>query len=220
MPRNDFATMKSTTAAALHDTTLVSRCGDWINETIQDLHKRSKFIYLHATGTLTTVADQQEYAFSSIASDIEKVLYIRDQDNDNPLREISYATLYDIVPDPESDTTSNPLNYYIKDETIGLYLTPSSVQSLPVDYKKRSVDLSADGDVPELPLEWTDIILMGAEARGLRYLKRTDWGQVQAFYDSETRRRISEERRPNLRFRFKKAQEEPNLFGPFFPRNF
>lgn len=220
MARNNFGAMKTRITETLHDTSLSSQAGDWINEAIQDIHHRSKLIYLHVEDTLDTVASQQDYNFSDLTnvitnSEVMTILYIRDQTNDISLCEISYAELYDIIPDPENEGTSNPTNYAIKDQTILLYPTPDSVITLNVDYKKRSTDLSSDSDIPDLPIDWTDIILIGAEARGLRFLKRAEWAQTQQFYEGEVRRRLADERRPNKKHILKKHAD---FFRPLGPR--
>lgn len=221
MARNEFSVMATRVTETLHDSSLNAKARDWLNETIQDIHHRTKLIYLHGTGTLTQVADQQEYAFTSIASNIEKILYIRDEGNSVSLAEISYSNLYDNVADMTDAATGNPTHYYIKNQVIGLYPVPDSTDTLAVDFKQRIVDLSQDTDTPALPMDWTDVILLGAESRGLRYLKRGDWQATQAFYEGEVRRRLGEEQSfPNSRHRFKQQGLEQDFFGPKFPSNF
>lgn len=221
MARNEFSVMKVRITETLHNNALTTKAGDWINETIQDIHHRTKLIYLHKTDTLTQVVDQQEYPYTDIATDIEKILYVRDQNNSISLVEISYAHLYDVVADMVDAATGNPTHYYIKDQVIGLYPIPNSTDSLNIDYKKRLTDLTADAHTPALPIDWTDVILLGAEAKGLRYLKRTDWPATQQFYEAEVKRRMAEElNRPNLRFRMKEQGIFPDFFGPKFPSNF
>lgn len=216
--------MKTMLAATLHDSSLVSKVGDWINETINDIHARTNFAYVQVSTSFNTVQGQQEYSFSSIqvaSKPIEKMLYVRDRANKISLEEISYATLYDENAAPEDDTQGNPLAYYTKDEVVGLWPIPGSAITLYVDYKKITADLTADSDTPDLPIPWTDVIVLGAEARGLRYLKREDWTATHALYENEVRRRIAAlQLSPNRRFRFKKQEEKPNNFGPFFPRDF
>lgn len=219
MARNDFSVMKTRVTETLHDNSLTTKAGDWINETIQDIHHRSKLIYLHVESTLATVASQQDYNFSDIAAassndDVMRILYIRDRSNDCSLQEVSYASLYDSVADPEDELSNSPTHYAIKDQSIVIFPIPSQVLSLDVDYQKRSTDLSGDTDTPDLPLDWTDIILLGAEARGLRYLKRSEWAQTQQFYEGEVRRRISGERRPNMRFRLRQSGVSFRPIGP------
>lgn len=188
MARNEFGDMKTFITETLHDSELLSKAGDWINQTVMDIHRRTNFRELHVASTIATVADQIEYDYSDISgvtnnSEVDHILGIRDQDNDVNLQPISYATLYEFEPDPENEGTNNPVWYYIKDEKIGLVPVPNSVLTYQIDYKKRATDMSADADTLDLPDEWLDVVLTGAEARGLRYQKRQDWVATHQLYE-------------------------------------
>jgi hypothetical protein len=213
--------MKTELVATLHDSALITRAGNWINETIKDIHRRSNFIYLKVASTLTTVADQTEYNYSDIAAatsndDVDKILNIRDKTNDFNLVPMSFNQIYDFEPDPEDDATQLPTFYYIKDQIVGFVPTPSDVRTLDVDYKKRPADLAADTDTPDLPIEWVDMIMLGAEARGLRYQKRQDWLPTQQFFEQQVRSYIADDtNQPKQGFKFAKPGVSPE---PLIPR--
>jgi len=215
MARNSFSNMKTYVAAALHDSTLSNKVGDWINEAIQDIHSRTKFTYLHQVTTLNTTAGTGEYAFSLIATDIDRILYVRDLVNKVALQEISYVNLQDHVPDP-SINIARPRWYYIKNNLIGFFPYPGATITMTIDYRKRSLDLSLDSDTPVLPIEWTSVILLGAEALGDRYLKRTEWPQKWQHYEQEVVKLVQRvQDRPNMRHRFQRPDEPKRGFGPF-----
>lgn len=90
----------------------------------------------------------------------EKVLTYRD------IREID--ALY---PDPD-DTTIHPANvpsdWYFYAETAKVYPVPDAAYTLTLRYYKKPTVLSADADVPDLPSEFEELLVLGAAYRVLQ----------------------------------------------------
>lgn len=220
MARNEFGILKSELAATLHDTSLLNRCGDWLNETVKDIHRRTNFSYLQIASTLLSVASQIEYDFSDIvgvsSNDlVDKILAIRDQENGINLVYVSYSSLYDFEPDPENQGTGVPTVFYTKNRLIGLVPTPRDILTYQIDYKKRPVDMSSDTDTPDLPMEWVDVIKTGAEARGLRYQKRSDWPAVHQLYEQMVTSYIGDTQvKGRQEYQFQKIFTSPGIQTP------
>lgn len=81
---------------------------------------------------------------------------------------IEYREADDFFPD-EDDTTRHaanvPLFWYMFAGTIHVFPKPNSAHTLTLRYKKRPTNLSADADVPDVPQEFEELIVIGAAYR-------------------------------------------------------
>jgi hypothetical protein len=79
-----------------------------------------------------------------------------------------YREIDDFLPDPD-DTTLHPANipefWYLYADTIRLYPRPNQAFTLTLRYKQRPTDLSDDADVPLLPAEFQEYLILGAAYR-------------------------------------------------------
>jgi hypothetical protein len=100
---------------------------------------------------------------------------------------IDFAELDRMYPDSE-DTTAYPVNiptmWYFYGDTIKVFPTPASAQTLTLRYYKKPTELSADTDVPEVPSEFREILVMGAAYRVMQVKDNYDQaGVMQNKYD-------------------------------------
>jgi hypothetical protein len=81
-------------------------------------------------------------------------------------------------------TTGIPTSWYIFDDTINLYPIPISADTVKLRYYKKPVELSDDSDVPEIPSEFQELLVMGAAYRCLQVKDNYDQaGILQNKYD-------------------------------------
>ena len=79
------------------------------------------------------------------------------------------------------DTTDNeafPTNYFRENDQIILYPTPDNAYTLVITYNATLTDLSAAGDVPEIPAVWHEILAYGAGWR--RFIQLSDYARANA----------------------------------------
>lgn len=106
----------------------------------------------------------------------EKVLIWKD------IREIDM-----LFPDP-GDTTTYPSNtpsyWYNYEDTINVHPAPNEAYTLTVRYYKKPTALVLDADVPELPSEFEELLVVGAAYRVLQVKDNYDQaGILQNKYD-------------------------------------
>lgn len=120
-----------------------------INQGLKECSVAFKWPFLHASSTITTVADQQNYA---LPADFLYGLKIVDDDKDNELEYIAPAQWlewYGNATQATTNTTSTQFTIY--NDEILLYPTPSAADTnrYTLYYYKTITALSADDDVPE-----------------------------------------------------------------------
>lgn len=222
MPRNNFLSLKNRVLSELHDTSLSTKVGDFVLETINTIHNRTDHKFLKASATLTTVASQQEYVIATdVASNVEKILSIVSRDPEYYLDELNKQDLLSMDPNI-TDEESDPYIYYVQDTQLGLYPTPNAVKTLYVDYIKFATDLTADDDVADIPLRWTQVIIDGAVFRGLKHLRPGApqvWTSQEQLFEKGLAQMVAyNQPKPNLKTRFKAAGQSVSVpLGPRIP---
>lgn len=86
-----------------------------------------------------------------------------------------------LYPDPD-DTTVNPNGvpdkWYYYAETIKVYPVPDSAYTVSLQYYKKPTLLSSDSDVPDLPSEFEELLVMGAAYRVLQVKDNYDQAAI------------------------------------------
>lgn len=81
---------------------------------------------------------------------------------------IEFREADDFFPD-EDDTTRHPANipefWYFFANTIHVYPKPNQAHTVTLRYKKRPTELASDADVPTVPQEFEELMVIGAAFR-------------------------------------------------------
>jgi hypothetical protein len=135
-------------------------------------------VYAGASGAgLTYRIYQDEY---SLASDVEDVLTVRQQDTSLRLRKMGVDIMDDYWPTREA--YGYPMLYsingydssgYIK---IALYPIPNQARNIYYRYKKRVTEMSATTDTPIIPSRYRWVLAKGALYVAAKYLDMPDIG--------------------------------------------
>lgn len=134
----------------------------WINEGYNDVISRLDWPWMHAQGTLTTVASQEGYDFDDIAEyvgdgrvndetsygAVARIISIYDVEQRTKLREVSPQQIYDeyggVRPSSERAT-----HFWIMGRYVFLHPVPSAAdRTYRVFYIQRITELSQDTDTP------------------------------------------------------------------------
>jgi hypothetical protein len=168
----------------LHDTSgeFLAQCRQWHNDSMFILlNRRKDWPFLEASGTLTTVAGQQQYSYVTDfnVSNLRRVASMRDPEG-RPLKLVSIEDMD--RKDPESTGRSVEIATWA--QGLLMFPTPNQVET----YGWRGYLKQAELDVsesPPWPDEFNPIWRMGAEAMGLQYLDDPRATQMWAmFYNS------------------------------------
>lgn len=88
----------------------------------------------------------------------------------------------DVIYPDSDDLTTHPANvpnvWYFYDDTIRVYPTPNEAYTVKLKYWKKPTLLSADGDVPEIPSEFEEILVVGAAYRVLQVKDNYDQAAI------------------------------------------
>jgi len=160
----DFADLKNRAIYlarfASGSTVDLTRAGQLLNEAallIADSGPRWEFLV--EEGTWSTVADQQDYTYAALATDmggsaIKEIYGMTNQTHSvGRLTNMSWTSLEEISQSSnDSDPTGASVGYAVFGETVRMHPTPSSVQTIKMLYLGSETEMSADADVPAIPL--------------------------------------------------------------------
>lgn len=94
---------------------------------------------------------------------------------------LEYVDAKDIV---DTTTSGTPNCWYIYENTIKVHPIPSTAYTVTLRYYKKPTELSADADVPEIPIEFNELLVVGAAYRVMQVKDNYDQaGVLQNKYD-------------------------------------
>lgn len=140
-----------------------------INEAYQELCDEYRFRATRELATFSTAANVNAYA---LPTNSLVLMGVKDCTNDVRLRKRNH----DWVMSQTSDTDSpgKPTNYARYEDYIKLFPTPDGVYSINIYYRIYIADLSADADIPVIPVPWHRGLI-----RFARYKYYDALGQIQ-----------------------------------------
>lgn len=106
--------------------------------------------------------------FYSMASDVDRIVDIRQTITDNKLEPVDIRTFDRIIPDPS--LTGTPVYYSMigMDSSnywrLTFYPIPNATVNMQLRYYQRITELSSDTDEPIIPIKWHNALVFGALA--------------------------------------------------------
>lgn len=165
-----LGTIRTAVRERLDDPTFdTAKIDRWTNWVLDDVYTRYQFPFMETTTTLDTVDGTQEYAFSSIASDVDKIRSIIDVTNEYTLEYVDPTELDETYQDQSDDAENKPQYWTVRDGSVKLYPIPDDAYTLKVIYKKVPAKLSVASDSPEIPERYSELIVLGV------YQKAHEW---------------------------------------------
>lgn len=163
---------------------------DYLNDTQNDVFNEYRLPFMQASQGYTLVAGTSDITNGvGLPTDYVQALDITltTAGYEKVLNYIDVSELDNIHPDPD-DTTVNPVNvpenWYFYADTIKVYPVPAAAYTLTLRYYKKPTVLSSDSDVPDIPSEFQEILVMGAAYRVLQVKDNYDQaGILQNKYD-------------------------------------
>jgi len=94
---------------------------------------------------------------------------------------LTYVDVKNIV---DLTLTGQPNSWYIFDGVINIYPTPVSADTIKLRYYKKPTEVNSDIDVPEIPSEFSEMLIVGASYRVMQVKDNYDQaGILQNKYD-------------------------------------
>jgi hypothetical protein len=81
-------------------------------------------------------------------------------------------------PQPELFDSNTPILWYYFDDTVKVFPTPDQAFTVRLRYVKTPTELSGDSDVPEIPSEFQELLVLGAFRRALEFNDNYDQAVV------------------------------------------
>jgi hypothetical protein len=134
----------------------------WLNEGNLDLAARLED--LEASDTQSTAASDYQYDLPTDCIKVKRVQY-----DSFPLAFIGYNDLnkYEAVGDPSTSETGTPQYFYLWNNDIFLYPTPTAIKNLTIQYYKRPATMDEDTDTPEHASQFHNLIVYYAVYKAL-----------------------------------------------------
>jgi hypothetical protein len=151
-----------------------------LNASYMELLGDASWSFLAARGTLVTIAAQAEYSVASVAADCEAHRIRRVQMLGKDLRYITPEAYYGVNPFGASTNTAGdqPLFWAVLERlTVAIWPAPAA-GSARVIYIRKPTDLALDGDVPETPSRYDDLLETGALARVFQKIGDLDTSEL------------------------------------------
>lgn len=157
---------------------------NYINDTLNDVYNEYRLPFMQTTQTYTlTVGVSDITNGSSLPTNfvqaIDLVLTTSGREQVLP-----YWDIRDVeatYPDPD-DTSAHPaitpILWYMYGQTAKVFPVPDSAYTLTLRYYKKPTMLSADADVPSLPSEFEELLVVGAAFRVLQVKDNYDQAGV------------------------------------------
>lgn len=165
----------------LHDTSgeMVAMCKQWLNDSMfLILARKGHWSFLEASGTLTTVADQQTYSMATDfgVTDLRRIYSMQREDGTH----LDFKTIEYI--DRRSIQTGTPQVAATWNGDLYMFPTPATVELYTWRGYLRQSPLG-DADSPPWEGEFDAIWRIGAEAMGLEYLSMNTAAQKWALFN-------------------------------------
>lgn len=167
-----------------YDPTLTT---DAINDTINDVFNEYTLPFMQTTQTYTLTAGTSDITNGSGLPDnyvqaIDLIVTSTGLEMVLPYRETSISD--GTNPDQDDQAANTPQYWYKYGDTIRIYPKPAAAYTVTLRYYKKPTELSADSDVPEIPSEFKELIVVGAAYRIMQIKDNYDQaGILQNKYD-------------------------------------
>lgn len=178
-----------------------------INEGIQEVASRFRWPFLATSAQISVTAGTQAYSLSSIASNIQRIAAIIDNERRIKLQELDARYAWQLFGGdaPDSDQA---LGFYLWGETLYLLPTPSATEAnaYTIFYYKSPTTLSNDTDTPEWSSQFHMLLADYAIARV--WEREEDFQKAQA-----AQGRFDGRVEQMARHYLNRVEDEPLIFG-------
>lgn len=162
----------------------------FINDTQRDVFNEYDLPFMETTQNYTLVAGESDITNGSglptnFVQAIDLVITTAGLEQRLPFKDVREVDW--INPDP-TDTTANPSSIpqyaYKYGSTIRVYPAPAAAYTATLRYIKKPTDLEEESDVPEIPSEFEELLVVGAAYRVMQVKDNYDKAAIlQSKYD-------------------------------------
>jgi hypothetical protein len=158
------------------DTTLADQ---FINDAQRYILNTRRFNFMEAEATVTTTDGSQ--SLTGVPSDLQTPLSLRiytPTGNASLLPYIEYEDIDLGFPNVQAVGEGSPSAWYVFDGTIYIYPTADATYTLKLKYIKKVIELTTDAQVPEVPEDFSELLVLSAYKRALEWNDNFDKAQI------------------------------------------
>lgn len=156
-----------------------------------------------AGATLTAGTYKLRQVYYNLPTNLFQVFDVRQANTPLKLTQLGIWTLDQFQPDIQ--TTAPPSGYHLfrddpdtaatsaKQRQISFFPSPDDEYNMEIRYIYQLTDLSADGDIPILPVPYHSVMLDGAEWLGAKFLNDSKEPQLKQAYEFSIQKLIDKE---------------------------
>jgi hypothetical protein len=161
-----------------------SEITNYINDTQNDVFNEYRLPFMQTSQNYTLATDTSDITDGSglptnYVQAIDLILTTSGQES--VLQYIDFTELDRMYPDPD-DTTAHPANipqyWYFYDDTIRVFPFPNQAYTVTLKYYKKPTALSSDSDVPEIPSQFEELLVVGAAYRVMQVKDNYDQAAI------------------------------------------
>lgn len=157
---------------------------NYLNDTQNDVFNEYRLPFMQATQTYTLTPNVADITDGSElpANFVQAIdLSLTSPGIEKTLDYLDFTEVERLYPDPE-DLTLHPANipsvWYFYADTIKVYTAPLSDYTVSLKYYKKPTLLTNDADVPDIPSEFEELLVVGAAYRVLQVKDNYDQAGV------------------------------------------
>lgn len=156
----------------------------YLNDTQNDVFNEYRLPFMETTQTYTLTPDVSDISNGAgLPANYVQALDITltSSGRESVLQYVDVREIDNLYPDPD-DTSINPsgqpTKWYFYADTIKVFPVPDEAYTLSLRYFKKPTLLSSDADVPELPSQFEEILVVGAAYRVLQVKDNYDQAAI------------------------------------------
>lgn len=158
-----------------------AKLNQFINDGQREILNTNRFPFMESEATATTANGSDAITYNPVPSDLQQVLSVRVYLPDTKavtleMKEYEYVdTLY---PNPDLTDPGFPQFTYIFNNTLKVFPRADATYTLKVKYLKRPAELVNDADVPAIPEEFGELLVLAGYKRALEHEDNFDQAQI------------------------------------------
>lgn len=156
-----------------------AKLNQFINDGQRDILNTRRFIFMEGEGNLTTSSGSD--SLSTLPTDFQVPLSLRiysPTSNSSMLTYIEYEDFDTLMPNPNLAGNTIPFAWYIFDSVPKVYPLADGTYTIKMRYVKKPIELTSDTDVPQIPEEFSETLVLAGYKRALEHDDDYDQAQI------------------------------------------
>lgn len=156
----------------------------FINDTVNDVFNEYRLPFMETSQDYTLTANVSDITNGNglPANYVQALdLMLTSSGRESLLQYVDVRDIDARYPDPD-DTTANPASvptkWYFFADTIKVFPVPNEAFTVKLRYFKKPTELSSDDDVPEIPSEFRELLVVGAAYRVMQVKDNYDQAAI------------------------------------------